>query len=818
MSGQQRQAEEKQSRGAPGVESALAEALGHHEAGRLVEAERLYRQILAVDPNQADALHLLGMVAYQVGRRDVAVDLIGRAVASRPSEALFHCNLGLVLSAQGKLDAAVASYRRALALQPDNVEACVNLGNALKDQDRLDEAEACYRRALAIRPDLPEAHGNLGNVLRAQGKLDEAVACYRQALALRPGYVEAHSNLGNALRDQNKLDEAIVCYRQALALRPDLAEAHNNLGNALKDQDRLDEAEACYRKAIDLKPAYADALNNLALLLTAKGEAAEALNAIKRSLQIKDTAATKTIFVDCVRKLPWTHDDGELKAALVRALTEPWCRPGKLARTGAAILKCDAHVGPCIARAAAAWPRLLSAQELFGAGAPAALASDLLVALLCATPVADIELERFLTIARRHLLDVAATTGPGADADTPLIFYSALARQCFINEYVFHHGGDEFQKAGDLRDRLTAALETGAPVPALWLLAMAAYFPLFSLPAAARLLDRQWPEPVVAVLAQQVHEPEQERQLSAAIPRLTGIEDEVSRRVQSQYEENPYPRWVKAEPVETARSLTDYLRQHVALPSLASANGETIDVLIAGCGTGQQSIGMARLLKGARVLAVDLSLSSLSYAKRKTQELGLTSIEYAQADLLALGSLDRQFDVVASVGVLHHLADPFAGWRVLLSLLRPGGFMNIGFYSEVARRDITKAKAFIAAQGYASTADDIRRCRQALMDRRADFSTAVGTADFYNMSTCRDLLFHTQEHLLLLPVIEAFLRDNGLTFLGFEIGRDVVQAYKRRFPDDPAATDLARWQAFENENPHTFGAMYQFWVQKAVET
>jgi len=816
MNRKQRRAEEKQGREASqGVEITLAEALRHHEAGRLSEAERLYRQILAVDPDHADSLHLLGMVAYQVGRHDVAVDLIGRAIRRHANVAFYHCNLGLALSAQGKLDAAVTSYRQALALQPDNVEACVNLGNALKDQGKLDEAIACYRRALALKPDLPEAHGNLGNALRGQGRFDEAVVCYRQAIALRPGYVEAHSNLGNVLRDQKKLAEAVACYRTALALKPDFAEGHNNLGNALKDQDKLDEAEACYRQALALKPAYPDALNNLALLLTMRGEAAAALDAIKRSLQTQDTAAARQIFVDCITKYRCTSGDSDIQAALVRALTEPWCRPSRLARTSVNYIKHDPQIGACIARAAGAWPRRLSVEELLGAdGADALSTNELFGALLCTTPVSDMEMERFLTAMRHQLLDAVVAAAPEADA--ALRFYSALARQCFINEYVFCHDDDEIEKAGGLRERLAAALEAGMPVPARWVLAVAAYFPLFSLPAPARLLDTQWPEPVTAVLTQQICEPEQERQLSATMPRLTGIDDEVSKLVQNQYEENPYPRWVKAEPAGNARTILDYLGHHVGAPIASGrGGGETIDVLIAGCGTGQQSIGMTRLLKGARVLAVDLSVSSLSYAQRKTQELDLTSIEYAQADLLELGSFDRHFDVIASVGVLHHLADPFAGWRVLLSLLRPGGFMNLGFYSEVARRDIVKAKAFIAAQGYAATADDIRRCRQVLMDRRAQFGTTTASPDFYSTSTCRDMLFHAQEHLMTLTGIETFLRDNGLTFLGFEIDRDVVRAYRRRFPDDPAATDLAQWQIFEHENPHTFGGMYQFWIQKA---
>lgn len=244
----------------------------------------------------------------------------------------------------------------------------------------------------------------------------------------------------------------------------------------------------------------------------------------------------------------------------------------------------------------------------------------------------------------------------------------------------------------------------------------------------------------------------------------------------------------------------------------------SIDILIAGCGTGQHSIETAQRFEAARVLAVDLSISSLSYAKRKTQELGLTSIEYAQADLLKLSSLGRSFDLIESSGVLHHLADPLLGWQVLLSLPRPGGFMRLGFYSDVARRNIVKARAFIAGRGYGATANEIRRCRQDLtdLDKTADFGDALTTPDFFSNSACRDLLFHVQEHRMTLTGIAAFLRANNLVFLGFEIDADVLGAYRQRFPADRAATRVGQWQIFENENPDTFRSMYNFWIQKGA--
>ena len=446
------------------------------------------------------------------------------------------------------------------------------------------------------------------------------------------------------------------------------------------------------------------------------------------------------------------------------------------------LVKLAPEIAGSVARATDAWPQRLSAAELFRPNGLAEIAANpLLCALLNSVPINDMEIERFLTMARSCLLETATVlAGSGGDSGSPLSFYSALARQCFVNEYVFSYTDDEFLKASELRDSLVAALEAKTQIPVLWPLAVAAYFPLCSLPHVARLLDTQWPDEVAAVLVQQIKEPEIESQLRSSIPQLTKICDEVSLLVQNQYEENPYPRWIKLAPGSMPTAVAISLRRKFPLASFQPISKfDTVDILIAGCGTGQHSIETARQFLGARVLAVDLSMTSLSYAARKTQELGLSSIEYAQADLMQLGSLDISFDVIESVGVLHHLGDPFAGWRVLMTLLRPGGFMKLGFYSEVARQDIVRVRNLIQEKGYRSTANDIRQFRQDLLslDKNEDFGTTCKSSDFFTISTCRDLLFHAQEHRMTLTDIDAFLRANNLVFLGFEIEEKVMDGF-----------------------------------------
>ena len=412
---------------------------------------------------------------------------------------------------------------------------------------------------------------------------------------------------------------------------------------------RLDDAVASYRRALEIKPDFVMALNNLASTLIAQGKPAAALDVAKRSLQVEESNDAKGILVSCLSRVRGVTDGDGLRPLMVRALSEPWGWPSDLARVCVDLVKLDHDIAGCVARAVEAWPRPLPGQTLFGANGLAAVAADpLLSALLDAAPIGDVEMERFLTMARRALLDAA---GEMIESGDGIGFYSALARQCFINEYVFAATADEVRKASDLRNLLSAALTADAPVPVLWLVAVAAYFPLYSLPLSARLLERSWPEEVVTLLTQQVREPAEEHRIGAAVPRLTDIEDDVSLLVQRQYEENPYPRWVKIPRPREADSIETYLRQTFPLATFdRSPAGSRMEILVAGCGTGQQSIRASQQFPKARILAIDLSRSSLAYAIRRTRALNVSSIEYAQADLLKLSSLGRQFDVVMAGG------------------------------------------------------------------------------------------------------------------------------------------------------------------------
>jgi len=260
--------------------------LQRHQAGRLVEAERLYREVLGQQPGHADATHYLGVLAHQCGRTDAAVELIRRSLVANPLSAVANYNLGNALRDQGEIDEAIGAYRQALAHRPAFPDAYSNLGDLLKSKGELDEAVAAYHRALELDPNHGQAHNNLAIALEAKGQLDEAIAVFGRTVRLRPNHAAAHNNLGNALRKKGQFDKAAAAARLAIDLDPDFPEAYNNLGNALLGSGRLDEALAAYSKALALRPRYAEALVNLATVLKDKGQLDEAIAASRQAILI----------------------------------------------------------------------------------------------------------------------------------------------------------------------------------------------------------------------------------------------------------------------------------------------------------------------------------------------------------------------------------------------------------------------------------------------------------------------------------------------------------------------------------------------------
>jgi 2-polyprenyl-3-methyl-5-hydroxy-6-metoxy-1,4-benzoquinol methylase len=637
------------------------------------------------------------------------------------------------------------------------------------------------------------------------GHLAEAENWYRQVLAIEPDHFDSLHLLGVLAQQSGRGDLAASLISKAIALS----------GRGPGDKKNSSGVSSRRRKQALAPRDLAIAHSNLSIVLMALNRPIEALRATQCSLELAETENTRLLFVQAVRALNSVPEGIDLRHNLARALSEPWGRPAYLARFAANVIKSHGKTAAHIRRFVTPGRGSNPPQNLIGSTELADISSDHLLRTLLETSVVfDIDLERYLTAVRAAMLTIACADVEHSDRGKDILrFLCSLARQCFINEYVYVCGHQEWEAVNQLRGQIANALESGVPVSEFWLAAFAAYCPLTSLSAAKLLAQRRYSDPVTMLITQQVQECEQELQLRASVPRLTAIEEGTSRAVRQQYEESPYPRWIKASPVGQSTTVSIHLREQFPLfdPRKLPAM-ESTEILIAGCGTGQHSIETARQFKRARLLAIDLSLTSLCYALRKTRELNLTNIEYAQADILQLCRLGRQFDVIEASGVLHHLAEPMVGWRVLLSLLRPGGFMRLGLYSKPARRELAAARAFIVQRGYGASPEEIRQCRQHLM--RIGQARLADWADFFSTSPCRDLLFHVQEHQITLPEIGAFLQQSQLQFLGFTLPRAVQGSFRKRFPDDITMTNLSYWHIFETENPTTFREMYEFWIRK----
>ena len=289
---------------------ALHEGIRHHQAGRLQQAEQIYRRVLQQQPDHGDALHLLGLLAHDTGHHDEAVKLIRRALDRAPGNAAYHCSLGNVYRSQGNLEAAVTAYRRALRHKPDHVAALNNLGNTLSDLARNEEAALVYRKALQYDPCCAPLYNNLGFVLEASGALDDALLNYRRALELGGREPDILNNVANVLCKQEQYGEAIPLLQEIIRDFPQHPAAYLSLGNALMAQDEHQEALSCLQQAARLDPGKAEVHCSLGNALLAMGEGPRAVDSLNEALRLDPESAEAVNSLGCA----W-HFLGDFDAA-----------------------------------------------------------------------------------------------------------------------------------------------------------------------------------------------------------------------------------------------------------------------------------------------------------------------------------------------------------------------------------------------------------------------------------------------------------------------------------------------------------------------
>lgn len=393
----------------------------------------------------------------------------------------------------------------------------------------------------------------------------------------------------------------------------------------------------------------------------------------------------------------------------------------------------------------------------------------------------------------------------------------ALVAQGWHNDHTWAETADESGALAKLViDR--AALLAGDQEATRRFVCAALYRPLAEVvtpPLTAIEARRLKPRSLREAIEPQLAEAERQRVMAQAIPALRPLADTTSLKVAGQYETAPYPRWTSLQ-VSPEGAMKRGLAQYFPDDRLTFMD-RPFDVLIAGCGTGQQALQAASAYgANARMLAIDLSRASLGYASDMAARNNLPSVSFLQADLLDAAALDRDFDVIECVGVLHHMADWRAGWRILLQRLKPTGLMYIGLYSAVARRELTRLRDEPGYPGPGCSADAARKYRRELLLR--DDAAAGGnlkiSRDFYALHAFRDLMLHESEAHVTIGEIASFLEQNKLAFAGFTVEPSVQQDFAAAFPGEARPGALGDWARFERDNPRTFDAMYRFWIER----
>ncbi len=833
------------------IKALMSQGLALLNSNRIAEARSHYMDITTRFPDSAEAWYLLSSINGRLGRIDEAGECCRRAIALRPNYSEAYVNLGNVLFSQQRFDEALDHYQTALRLNPNDAIVHASLGNALCALGRYDEAEATYLAATRHNSNFPEIHFNLGNVRMTQMKYAEAVQSYLEALRLRlpAANLDAVKKQARLLSQNNYLDEARTlmtdfcrtnpadadawhflgtlngklgnieavgeCCRRVLAMQPGHSEAHVNLGHVFLSQGKHNEAFECYRKSLTINPLSITALNNLGKIQQTPQQFNEYIGLYRKAVALApDPGQARVAFIEIIENQtpsqyePWF--DEELRQCF--AIADIDHQPLALTTARLLMLKHDLHaVDEDNDHAILTVIERIAGDELFSA-------------FLEKTINTSPDMEWLLTKTRRALFEAHAR-GTVMDPDLRR-FVSALARQCLNNEYVFSAHEPERR----LTDELKKGIERRAPAMhepdddlELDLSLFAMYGRLLSLSCREHLVGMPrslWSRGFLPLLEQALIFPYEEEGIKGEIKAIGGFHDETTRLVQSQYEENPYPRWL-AIPESKLRkakvNIAHLLKRNYPHFSPPDFLDGPVHLLVAGCGTGKHPIQRALAYNNTDVLGVDISTSSLAYAVRMARHYELDNIRFLQGDILELSKLDRRFHIIECAGVLHHMEDPVAGWKVLCDLLVDNGLMSIALYSEKARQHIVSAREVIQNEKITPNEANIRDFRQRILKRELGnhLYDLRKIPDFYSTSACRDLLFHFKEHRFTLPQLAEILDGLNLKFIGFTFNNTRIKnLYREHFPEDTDMTDLARWEQLENMYPFTFAEMYNFWCQK----
>ena len=676
-----------------------------------------------------------------------------------------------------KFETAEKLYKEILSLDQSNSEAIFHLGTLYSQLKKFSQAKHLLLKADELNPNNLNINLNIGSLFFSTGEADLALKYFDKVIKIKPDYVLAHFNKGIILNSQRKYQGAIKCFEKIIKIEPDNINAHNVLGIILQEIGEFKKSLFYLKKSINISPNNLRVINTLLNLL--------------RSIKLSNLSESNSIdlvelFIFLFEKDSIDHNELFNNAKNIIFLEKDKIEIEKLLNSVSSLLS-----DPIVKKI---------------------LNKKLFHLILQKSLIRDKFIEKFLCKIRKEILFCIQNKETHSIKEL-YDFIVSNAEQSFLNEYVVYQSEEEI----NIAHKLMKKIENDKSVNELEISILACYLPLNLSEVIKEKLKNYISNSSLFndLIQMQIKDPLKEADLKKNINSFDNISDNISKKVRDQYEENPYPRWRFANITPKNNFLS--ILNNAIRPNKINANNQNIaqNVLIAGCGTGQQLVYKTSY-ENSNIVAIDLSLSSLAFAKRKMQELKHNNIEFLQGDILSLNSLNKKFDVIECVGVLHHLKDPEYGLRILLDNLEPNGYLKLGLYSEYARKHIIALREFVKINNFKSNINDIRKFRELAKNNKENIFQKINyNFDFYSTSSVRDLIFHVQEHRYTLPQISNLLKKFDLEFLGFT-NSITKKEYSKIYPQDIKNTSLENWNDFEINNQDIFREMYQFWVRKKI--
>ncbi|MCB9976215.1 MAG: methyltransferase domain-containing protein [Rhodospirillales bacterium] len=694
-----------------------------------------------------------------------------------------------------------------------NPRKLTDIGTAYFKLGQLDNAHAFFTKASTLEPDNPENYKRKADCLVVAGRREESLEYYRIAISMNPKDSATRTGYGHALMSLKRFEEAARIYEEALKLE-DSAENNNNVGVLLCETKHFKQAAVFLAKAVEKEPRNKNFRINLAKACFRAERYNDAFFTLYDALRLDPRSAfIKSQLSSMGRHLAFRDFSQDLKDALTACLKIDNIEHQNLSVAWLRLFLMDP-----------AYTEIHKLTKLhhykeFKEEAEILPICTLLADDFCSNALRllynqAVDYEILISNLRRRLLEffIASEDRDISDKNLRTIFkvLCALGENCFMHEYAAADTPEELARIETIKNQAVEAGKEKALACAARIALIACYGPLYKEDESLIDLARSLPSSLhsfwKSLITLQIEEPMEERRLRETIPALGSLNNEISLKVREQYEENPYPRWRYANAQEDEAKSFYFKRPY--------------EILTAGCGTGKQVIQDRYMYPRAHITAVDLSLSSICYAKRKIQELGVDRVEFMHADILELGQLNKKFDFIMCSGVLHHMQDPEAGLKVLLSLLKPKGIMNIGLYSEYARQTVVKLRDLVAEKGWKPDREGIRTFRAYINALPADDHLRYVTRwrDYYSMSMVRDLIFHVQEHRYTFLQLDDMLKRHGLAFIDFSfIFPDILSEFIRKYPGQENYRNFKLWDEFEKKRPESFASMYQLWLCRAED-